>query len=42
MGLGDPKRAVASFQRAAELDPKQESYRLNLEAAKRAAVDVRK
>jgi Flp pilus assembly protein TadD len=37
LGEGDPKRAVVSFQRAAELDPKQESYRLNLEAAKRAA-----
>ena len=33
----DPQRAVASFQRAAELDPNETAYRLNLEAARRAA-----
>jgi tetratricopeptide (TPR) repeat protein len=37
LGQGDPKRAVANFERATKLDPGQESYRLNLEAAKRAA-----
>jgi Flp pilus assembly protein TadD len=35
---GDAHRAIASFQRAAELDPHQTEYRLNLEAARNAAV----
>ncbi|MCX6627779.1 MAG: tetratricopeptide repeat protein, partial [Candidatus Solibacter sp.] len=33
---GDPKRALASFQRAAELDPDRQEYRLNLQAARDA------
>jgi tetratricopeptide (TPR) repeat protein len=35
----DPLRALASFQRAVELDPQQPAYRSNLEAARRAARD---
>ena len=30
---GDRGRAIASFRRAVELDPKEPAYRLNLEAA---------
>jgi tetratricopeptide (TPR) repeat protein len=37
----DLQRAMASFQRAAELDPQQPAYRLNLEAARRAAQRMR-
>jgi hypothetical protein len=37
LAQGDPKRAIAHFEHATKLDPGQESYRLNLEAAKRAA-----
>jgi len=37
MRENNPKLAIASFQRAAELDPRQPAYRLNLEAARRAA-----
>jgi cytochrome c-type biogenesis protein CcmH/NrfG len=29
--------AIASFERAVQLDPRQEAYRLNLESARRAA-----
>jgi tetratricopeptide (TPR) repeat protein len=36
----DPQRAIASFERAAQLDPKEPAYRLNLEAARRAAARV--
>jgi Flp pilus assembly protein TadD len=37
----DQKGAIASFRRAAELDPKEPAYRLNLEAASRAAGPAR-
>jgi protein O-GlcNAc transferase len=33
---GDATRAVKSFQRAVELDPKQQAYRTNLETARHA------
>jgi Flp pilus assembly protein TadD len=33
---GDPKGAIASFEKAAELDPKQAAYRLNLDAVRRS------
>jgi len=38
---GDFALAIASFQKAAELDPRQEAYRLNLEGARRAAASKR-
>lgn len=41
LAQGDPKRAIVNFERATTLDPGQDSYRLNLEAAKRAATLVR-
>jgi tetratricopeptide (TPR) repeat protein len=31
---GDRQRAIAAFQRAAELDPKEQAYKLNLDAAR--------
>lgn len=38
---GDLALAIASFQKAAALDPSQEAYRLNLEGARRAATAKR-
>jgi tetratricopeptide (TPR) repeat protein len=37
MGEGDAKRAIAGFERAAELDPGEQAYRTNLESVRRAA-----
>jgi tetratricopeptide (TPR) repeat protein len=37
LGEGDATRAIASFERATELDPKEQAYRTNLESARRAA-----
>jgi tetratricopeptide (TPR) repeat protein len=37
LGEGDAKRAIASFERAVELDPKEQAYRTNLESVRRAA-----
>ena len=34
---GDARRAITEFERATQLDPKQQAYRANLEAARRAA-----
>jgi tetratricopeptide (TPR) repeat protein len=34
---GDAKRAIASFERAVELDPKEQAYRTNLESVRRTA-----
>jgi tetratricopeptide (TPR) repeat protein len=34
---GDRQRAIAGFERAVELNPKEPAYRLNLEAARRTA-----
>ena len=31
---GDRQRAIAGFQRATELDPKEQAYKLNLDAAR--------
>jgi tetratricopeptide (TPR) repeat protein len=33
---GDTKLAIASFERAAELDPKEQAYRTNLDSARRS------
>jgi tetratricopeptide (TPR) repeat protein len=33
---GDTKLAISSFERAAELDPKEEAYRTNLDSARRS------
>ena len=37
LGEGDAKRAITSFERAVELDPKEQAYRTNLESVRRAA-----
>jgi len=37
LGEGDSKRAITSFERAVELDPKEQTYRANLESVRRAA-----
>lgn len=37
LGDGDPARAIPSFERAFELDPKEQAYRTNLEFARRLA-----
>jgi cytochrome c-type biogenesis protein CcmH/NrfG len=34
---GDVQMAISSFEKATQLDPQQEAYRLNLEAVRKAA-----